>query len=83
MKRLPEQSLTPNQERTALVGAYLLKYAAIANRDMGKSGELVEIFVEALDDLSPKELKRGLEKYLREGNRFPWPNDIREAAELG
>ena len=82
MKQSPTQSLTPNQERTVLIGEYLYKFAMIANREMPKDGELQKIFVEALDDLSLKEIERGLKAYLKEGTRFPWPAEVRELSEL-
>ena len=66
----------------ALVGEYLYKFAAIANRDLGADGELINIFAEGLSDLDDKELERGLKNYLQQGNRFPWPNDIRELSDL-
>ena len=81
MKRSNAQSLTPEQERTALVGTYLYKFAAIdRNRPMDE--ELVTIFVEALDDIPLRRLEDGLKDYLREGKGFPWPSQIRELSEL-
>lgn len=77
-----EQSLTPEKERVALLGEYLYKYAAIANRDLGEDGELIHIYAEALKDVDPRRLQAGLRKYLEEGDRFPWPSEIREASEL-
>lgn len=82
MKQSQEQSLTLEQQRVSLIGEYLYKFAAIANRDLGKSGEVVTIFAEALSDLTPKELERGLKEYLNEGKGFPWPSEIRELSEL-
>ena len=81
-KRSPTQSLTPSQERAALIGEYLYKFATIANREMPQDGELTKIFSEALSDLDEKSLRRGFEAYLREGDRFPWPADIRTLGEL-
>lgn len=81
MKQLPTQSLTPEQERTSLVGQYLYKFAAI-DRNRVVDEELISIFVEALGDIPLKRLEQGLKEYLREGYRFPWPSQIRELSEL-
>lgn len=80
MKQSNPQSLTPEQHKTAIVGEYLYKYAAIANRIV--DAELISIFVEGLEGLSVREIERGMDAYLKEGNRFPWPSDIRELGEL-
>ena len=82
VKQSPTQFLTPNQERTVLISEYLYKFAMISNREMPKDGELTKIFVEALDDLSLKEIERGLKAYMKEGDRFPWPSQVRELSEL-
>ena len=81
MKQSKEPSLTLRQEQTALIGMYLYKYAAL-DKNRVVDDELIAIFVEALDDLTTKELERGLKRYLKEGDRFPWPSNIIEASEL-
>ena len=81
MKQSQPQSLTPNQQRTALIGEYLYKYAAI-DRNRVVDEELIAIFVEGLDGLDEKELERGLKNYLKEGKRFPWPSEIIELSDL-
>lgn len=81
MKQSNEQSLTPRQQQTALIGEYLYKFAAI-DRNRPVDEELIAIFVDALDDMDVKALERGLKAHLREGNRFPWPAEIRELGEL-
>jgi hypothetical protein len=64
-----------------LIGEYLSKYAAI-DRNRIVDPELINIFVEALDDIDQKGIERGLKAYLKEGERFPWPVNIRELSEL-
>ena len=81
VKQSQPQSLTPSQQRTALIGEYLYKYAVI-DRNRVVDEELIGIFVEALDGLDDKELDRGLKKYLKEGSRFPWPSEIIELSDL-
>jgi len=44
--------------------------------------ELIGIFAGALSDLDDKELERGLKNYLQQGDRFPWPSQIRELSDL-
>lgn len=80
MKQSSELSLTPEQERTALVGEYLYKYSIITGREI--IPELVAVFSESLSDLSDARLRAGLEEYLRAGKGFPWPSDIRDMSEL-
>lgn len=82
VKQSQEQSLTPEKQRTALVAGYLYRFAEIAGRDLGSDSDLIKIFVEALKDLDMVELKRGLDRWLRDGDRFPWPSQIRELSEL-
>lgn len=81
MKQSQPQSLTPNQERTALIGVYLYKYAAL-DKNRVVDEELISIFIEGLSDLDEKELERGLKNYLKEGTRFPWPREIIELSDL-
>lgn len=58
----------------------MAQYALITNRVA--TSEIMQIYEDALADLSVERLKRGLARWLREGDRWPWPSDIREAAEL-
>jgi hypothetical protein len=81
VKQSQPQSLTLNQQRTALIGEYLYKYAAI-DRNRVVDEELITIFVEGLSGLDEKELERGLKNYLKEGKRFPWPSEIIELSDL-
>lgn len=74
------QPPTPEEERKLVLAEYLYKYAAIANREM--TAELLSIFFEALSDVPLNRLKCGLRDYLVNGDRFPWPSEIREASEL-
>jgi hypothetical protein len=64
-----------------LVGDYLCKYALICGRDLG-DGEVIKVFAEALEDIEPRRLKAALEEYLKTGEKFPWPSDIRALSEL-
>lgn len=80
-KQSQPQSLTPSQQRTALIGEYLYKYAVL-DRNRVVDEEIIAIFVEGLSGLDEKELERGLKNYLREGSRFPWPKEIIELSDL-
>ena len=71
--------LTLEQERTALVGSYLAKFATIANRGLDDS--LIAIYVEALDDLDIGRVRKGLVEYLKVGDKWPWPGTLREYIE--
>jgi hypothetical protein len=55
-------------------------FAAIANRQT--TPLLYSIYEKALKDVPLNRLRIGLAKWLREGDRFPWPSDIREGSEL-
>jgi hypothetical protein len=80
-KHSPEQSLTPDNKRlTAMVGSYLYKYALICGREI--TPELITLYTNALKDIPPHRIFVGLEKWLTDGNRWPWPADIREMAEI-
>lgn len=81
VKQSQPQSLTPSQERTALIGVYLYKYAAL-DKNRVVDEELIAIFVEGLSGLDDKELERGLKNYLKEGDRFPWPKNIIDLSDL-
>lgn len=82
MKQLPEQSLTLRQEQTNLIGDYLCKLAIIEGRNRVVDEELTALFVDALDDIPLKRLERGFKEYLKEGDRFPWPSQVRDLSEL-
>jgi len=56
------------------------KFGLIANRAITPS--LMQLFEDALRDLPASRLRAGLAGWLKNGDRFPWPSDIREAAEL-
>jgi hypothetical protein len=44
--------------------------------------ELIAIYADALSDLPVRRLRAGLEKWMKEGDRWPWPSDLAEAAGL-
>jgi hypothetical protein len=67
-------------EKKELLANYMEKYAIVAGRAI--TPQLLAVFYEALEDVPLNRLKAGLKQYLREGVRFPWPNDIREMSEL-
>lgn len=69
-----------NDERKKLISEYLNKYATISGRII--TPQLMEIFEESLSDLSVSRLRAGFKLYLQEGDRFPWPSQIRDLAEL-
>ena len=64
----------------SLISDYLEKYATIAGRAV--TPQLIDIFVEALSDMPLNRIRQGLERYLKEGDRFPWPSSIRDLGEL-
>ena len=69
----------PSVKQTLLAN-YISDYATIANRVV--TPQLIQIYERALSDLSEARLRIGLDEWLRNGDRFPWPVDIRQAAEL-
>ena len=79
-KRSQTLSLAPDKERVALVGEYLYKYAVICNRQVDE--EMILIYCEALKDLPLTRLNAGLKEWLEEGDKWPWPSEIRTAGEL-
>ena len=64
----------------ATIADYLEKYATIADRAI--TPQLIATFAEALADMPLSRIEQGLKRYLREGERFPWPSQIREMGEL-
>ena len=79
VRRSSEQSLTPKKQRTALIGEYLYKFGAISGKVVDE--ELIAIYVEALEDVDERKLRKGLAAYLRSGVKWPWPGDIAEQCE--
>ena len=79
VKQSSEPSLTPEQQRVALIGTYLAKFATIANRGLDDS--LIAIYAEALDDLDADRVRKGLVEYLKVGEKWPWPGTLREYIE--
>jgi hypothetical protein len=78
---LRENSISlASKPEEAIIADYLEKYASIADRAI--SPQLISIFAEALSDMPLNRIKQGLERYLKEGERFPWPSHIRELGEL-
>lgn len=68
------------RERKELISEYLEKYALIANRAV--TPQLMALYVEALQDVPLRRIEAGLKFWLREGDKWPWPSDLREASEL-
>ena len=78
---LRESSISlASKPEEAIIADYLEKYATIADRAI--TPQLISIFAEALADMPLNRIKQGLERYLKEGERFPWPSQIRELGEL-
>lgn len=69
-----------DKEREKIISDALEKFALIANRNITPA--LLDIYVEALSDLPLNRLRAGVKEWLEEGDKFPWPRDIREASEL-
>jgi hypothetical protein len=68
------------KEKQRLIANYLSDFATIANRVV--TPQLLQIFEDALRDLPSSRLHAGLNGWLKNGDRFPWPSDIRQEAEL-
>ena len=78
---LRENSISlASKPEEAIIAIYLEKYATIADRAI--TPQLIAIFAEALSDMPMSRIEQGLKRYLREGERFPWPSQIREMGEL-
>lgn len=69
-----------HREKQTLIANYLNDFATIANRVV--TPQLLQIFEDALSDLPVSRLRAGLDGWLKNGDRFPWPSNIREEAEL-
>ena len=80
-RQLQPQELTPEQQRTDLIGAYLEKFGSISGKAI--TPQLIAIYCEALSDLEMRRLEAGLAECLRTTDRFPWPSQIIEASDLG
>ena len=74
------QVKTETQERKEVISEYLEKYALIANRAL--TPQLLALYVEALEDVPLSRIKAGLKDWLENGDKWPWPSDIRTASEL-
>lgn len=62
-----------------LITTYLEKYAAIGNRALTKATYLA--YVEALEDLTLQQIRKGLQECLRDVESFPWPGTVRRYCE--
>lgn len=67
-------------ERKQCIAFHLERFAIIANRAVTPA--LLEAFEAGLSGMRITALRRGFEGWLRDGDRFPWPSDIRGAGEL-
>lgn len=75
----PSPALTEHDVKTDVIATYVEKYAAIAGRAI--TPQLLTVYVEALDDLELRVIRKGLAEYLRCGTKFPWPGDLRDYCE--
>lgn len=69
-----------DKQKQGLLSDYLKKYAVITNRNITPT--LLRVYEEALSDMPVGRLKAGLEEWLRDGDHWPWPADIREAGKI-
>lgn len=70
---------TEYDEKLDVIVGYVEKYAAIAGRAI--TPQLLAIYIEALDDLELRQIRKGLAEYLKCGTKFPWPGDLRDYIE--
>jgi hypothetical protein len=71
---------TEDEQRAEIITGYLEKYAAIANRAL--TPQVYAVYIEALADLEPRRIEKGMKTYLQAGTEgWPWPGKIREFIE--
>lgn len=69
-----------HNEKQQLIANYLNDFATISARVV--TPQLLKIYEDAFADMSVSRLEAGLRGWLKEGDRWPWPANIREVAEL-
>lgn len=69
------ESLTSRDE----IGRYLLSFCELHRRAMTPA--ILNLFCEALADLTPRELRLGFQEVARRTRFFPTPADVRDAME--
>lgn len=73
-------NLTGEAERKAeIITGYLEDYASLDGRIV--TPKQYDLYIEALRDLSLRQIEKGLKKYLQQGTRWPWPGTLREFCE--
>ena len=77
--REQQSSLVKVDSKADIITAYVEKFAIIAQRPV--TSALYAIYIEALGDLELRKIEKGLKRYLREGDRFPFPGTLREYIE--
>ena len=70
---------TPEQTKADLISSYVEKFACIAGREV--TPQMYAVYIEALEGIDVRILRKGLKRCLEEATRFPWPGDVREACE--
>ena len=70
---------TEYDQKLEVITDYLEKFACISGRTL--TPKLLSIYAEALEDLELRRIRKGLDMYLRDGKRWPWPGDLRDAIE--
>lgn len=74
-----KQPLAVVDERRQVIEDYVEKFSLIAGRALTPA--VYDIYVEALDGIELRRLKKGLKQYLKKGTRWPWPGDLLELIE--
>lgn len=68
-------SLTSREE----IGKHLLRFCALHRRELPP---ILDLYCEALEDLTPREVQLGFQEVAKRSKFFPTPKDIREALEV-
>ena len=70
---------TEANKKAEVITAYIEKFAALDGRPV--TPQLYAIYIEALSGFEMRRLKKGLQRYLEEGTRWPWPGHLSEMIE--
>jgi hypothetical protein len=75
----PSPAPTEYDHKAMVITEYLEKFGAIANRVI--TPQMYNIYVESLEDIELRKLRKGLVECLQSCTKFPWPGDIRDYCE--
>jgi hypothetical protein len=72
-------ALTERDYKALVIAEYLEKFGTIGNRVI--TPQMYSLYIEALEDIELRKLRKGLVECLQSCTKFPWPGDIRDYCE--